>query len=114
MIFASLEQARVALLCDAVRLASSSGESFAVIGGWSPFLLNSTPIKHPGTADVDLLFAEGVTAGQLKVQSINCKAGVVSSFRDIQLAPELTPARLSKIKRKCDVSSNLFHGKMLQ
>jgi hypothetical protein len=66
MIFASLEQARVALLCDAVRLASTSGESFAVIGGWSPFLLNSTPLKHPGTADVDLLFAEGVTAGRLK------------------------------------------------
>jgi hypothetical protein len=66
IIFKSLEQARVALLCDAVRLASSSGESFAVIGGWSPFLLNSTPIGHPGTADVDLLFAEGVTPGRLK------------------------------------------------
>jgi hypothetical protein len=66
MIFESLEQARAALLCDAVKLASSSGEQFAVVGGWSPFLLNSAPIKHPGTADVDLLFAEAVTAGRLK------------------------------------------------
>jgi hypothetical protein len=64
--FESLEEARVALLCNAVRLASSSSESFAVIGGWSPFLLNSAPIPHPGTADVDLLFAEGVTPGRLK------------------------------------------------
>jgi hypothetical protein len=66
MIFKSLEDARLALLFDAVKLASSTGESFAVVGGWSPFLLNSTPIRHPGTADVDLLFAEGVTPGRLK------------------------------------------------
>jgi hypothetical protein len=66
MIFESMEQARLALLCNAVGVASSSGESFAVVGGWSPFLLNSTPIRHPGTADVDLLFAEGVTPGRLK------------------------------------------------
>jgi hypothetical protein len=37
-----------------------------VIGGWSPFLLNSKPTKHPGTADVDLLFAKGVTPGRLR------------------------------------------------
>lgn len=66
MAFESLEDARVALLCDAVSLASRCGEPFVVIGGWSPFLLNSTPIKHPGTADVDLLFAEGVTPGRLR------------------------------------------------
>jgi hypothetical protein len=66
MSFASLEEARVALLCDAVSLASRAGEQFAVIGGWSPFLLNSAPIKHPGTADVDLLFSEGVTPGRLR------------------------------------------------
>jgi len=67
MSFASLEEARVALLCDAVSLASRAGEQFAVIGGWSPFLLNSAPIKHPGTADVDLLFSEGVTPGRLRM-----------------------------------------------
>jgi len=48
-----------------LQLRTPLGEPFAVIGGWSPFLLNSHPIRHPGTADVDLLFAEGVTPGQL-------------------------------------------------
>jgi hypothetical protein len=64
--FDNLEEARKALLCNAVTVARSSGEPFAVVGGWSPFLLNSQPIRHPGTADVDLLFAEGVTPGQLQ------------------------------------------------
>jgi integrase len=34
--------------------------------------------------------------------------------RRTQLALQLAPAHLSKIKRKRDVSSKLFHGKMLQ
>jgi hypothetical protein len=64
--FDNLEEARKALLCHAVGVAKASGEPFAVIGGWSPVLLNSEPIRHPGTADVDLLFAEGVSPGRLQ------------------------------------------------
>jgi hypothetical protein len=66
MPYEHLEDARKALLCDAVSIAQSSGEPFAVVGGWSPLLLNSHPIKHPGTKDVDLLFAHGVSPGQLQ------------------------------------------------
>jgi hypothetical protein len=54
------------LLCDAVAVAQESGKEFVVIGGWSPYLLNSGVIPHPGTRDVDLLFERGSTVGELE------------------------------------------------
>jgi len=37
-----------ALLLESVAIADDAGITFAVIGGWSPLLLNSSPIPHPG------------------------------------------------------------------
>jgi hypothetical protein len=64
--FKDLKDARLALLGEACRIASSVRLEYAVCGGWSPLLRNSSPITHPGTKDVDLLFANGVDAGGLK------------------------------------------------
>jgi hypothetical protein len=65
VMFQNLMDATEAVLGEAVLLAHRSTFPFAVIGGWSPFLLNSGPILHPGTRDVDLLFSRGKEIGAL-------------------------------------------------
>src|SRR5688572_28917293 len=66
MDYPSVSEALRALLVDSVKTAHTSGLAFAVVGGWSPLLLNSHPIGHPGTRDVDLLFHQGTTVGGLQ------------------------------------------------
>lgn len=54
------------LLGDCVKLLSKTKQDYVIVGGWSPLLLNNGTIRHPGTHDVDLLFSEGKTEGELK------------------------------------------------
>lgn len=54
------------LLGDCVKLLSTAKQDYVIIGGWSPLILNSGIITHPGTHDVDLLFSEGKSEGELK------------------------------------------------
>jgi len=54
------------LLGDCVKLLSAVKQDYVIVGGWSPLLLNSGVIRHPGTHDVDLLFSEGKSEGELK------------------------------------------------
>lgn len=65
-IYESLNAAARGLLGEASAIASGCGKEFAVCGGWSPVLRNSTRVSHPGTKDVDLLFSEGATKDSLK------------------------------------------------
>lgn len=60
-VYSSVSQALKGLLVESVSIAQSANLEFAVVGGWSPLLLNSRPIPHPGTRDVDLLFHQGTT-----------------------------------------------------
>ena len=53
------------LLCDTVSVLQRTDRKFAIIGGWSPYLLNVGEIRHPGTRDVDVLFQDGETTGDL-------------------------------------------------
>ncbi len=53
------------MLIDAVNCVGGTGHDFAVVGGWSPVLLNSHTIPHPGTIDADLLFSRGAEEGGL-------------------------------------------------
>lgn len=64
--FPDLQTARLALLGESCEIANSVGLEYAVCGGWSPFLRNAKPIPHPGTKDVDLLFADGVNVKGLR------------------------------------------------
>lgn len=73
-VYESLNAAAKGLLGEATAIANKCGKQFAVCGGWSPVLRNSTRISHPGTRDVDLLFSEGVEKAALK--------DVVSAFLD--------------------------------
>lgn len=65
-VYKSLNAAARGLLGEASAIASGCGKEFAVCGGWSPVLRNSTRVSHPGTRDVDLLFSEGATKESLK------------------------------------------------
>jgi hypothetical protein len=47
------------LLAESVGIVKPLGLSFVIVGGWSPFLCNGHPIRHPGTRDVDILFLDG-------------------------------------------------------
>lgn len=64
--YASLRGAATGLLGETMQIMATSGEVFAVVGGWSPLLLNGGPIPHPGTRDVDLLFDRGAEEQALR------------------------------------------------
>lgn len=49
------------LLGEAATVLASVDEPYVVIGGWSPVLLSSHRVPHPGTRDVDVLFSRGST-----------------------------------------------------
>lgn len=72
--YPDLKSARLGLLGESCEIANRVGLEYAVCGGWSPFLRNSAPIQHPGTKDVDLLFADGV--------KVNALSDVVEAFID--------------------------------
>src|SRR6266566_9971104 len=64
--YPSLLSATKGLLGEVVQTVGPANVGdFAVIGGWSPFFLNGSPIPHPGSRDVDLLFREGRTEHSL-------------------------------------------------
>lgn len=64
--YGSLLSGAKGLLGECVRVLSGSKEEYIIIGVWSPLLLNSGTIQHPGTHDVDLLFREGKKERELK------------------------------------------------
>jgi hypothetical protein len=75
------------LLVEVSALLTGAGAEFVVVGGWSPYLLNSTEHKHPGTKDVDILFSDGAAEGGLEqFVSLLLKNGFMPSAKhDFQL-----------------------------
>jgi hypothetical protein len=86
-VYESLNAAARGLLGEASAIAISCGKEFAICGGWSPVLRNSTVVSHPGTRDVDLLFSEGAKKESLKnVVSVFLKSGyLVSAKHEFQI-----------------------------
>jgi hypothetical protein len=64
--YTDIQTGAYGLLYDTTKLLNGLGVKYIVIGGWTPFLLNSTPILHPGTKDVDVLFDGAYEKGKLK------------------------------------------------
>lgn len=54
--YTDIQTGAFGLLYDTTKLLNELGVKYIIIGGWTPFLLNSKPILHPGTKDVDVLF----------------------------------------------------------
>jgi len=61
MKYNNLNEATIHVLGKYCNFLNELKTEYLIIGGWSPFLLNSNPIQHPGTRDVDVLFLEGAT-----------------------------------------------------
>ena len=72
--YKDVQAASIGLLAESVKILKGFTIDYAVVGGWSPYLRNSSPISHPGTKDVDLLFEPAATEGKL--------SEVISAFFD--------------------------------
>lgn len=55
------QTAALGLLGEVSTVLATQIVDFVVIGGWLPFLFNSSPIAHPGTFDVDILLNEATS-----------------------------------------------------
>jgi hypothetical protein len=89
--YPTIEAAARGLLGDVVS-AIGAPETYVVVGGWSPCLLNSGKIRHPGTKDVDLLFREAAKKGSLEsvVKDLSNHGFMPSAKHEFQLLKILT------------------------
>ncbi|WP_026367571.1 hypothetical protein [Bacteroides sp. 14(A)] len=62
----SIEEGALVLLGESTKILNDNEMEYLIVGGWSPFLLNSGVIPHPGTRDVDILFKSGRKIGELE------------------------------------------------
>lgn len=53
--FENEQVAAKAMLLEVGNLLNKHTIDYSVLGGWIPYLFNSTPITHPGTFDVDIV-----------------------------------------------------------
>jgi hypothetical protein len=63
--FSSEQDAAKAMLLETAKLLNAKTIDYAVIGGWVPFLFNSSPISHPGTFDVDVVLNTAMSRDQV-------------------------------------------------
>jgi len=78
----TIQDGALALLGETVDILNNNYIEYIIVGGWSPFLLNSSPFPHPGTKDVDILFKSGTQKGELKTLiEVFLKGGFVQSAK---------------------------------
>lgn len=80
------------LLKETIHILEKAKVEYIIIGGWSPFLLNSNKLfSHPGTKDVDILFKDGADKYELKniIQDFLKKDFLLSAKHDFQLLKEI-------------------------
>jgi hypothetical protein len=53
--FSTEQEAAKAMLIEVGSLLNKYTIDYAVLGGWIPYLFNSSPLQHPGTFDVDIV-----------------------------------------------------------
>lgn len=63
-----LNEAMEFFLVETINFLNDLELEYVVVGGWSPYLLNSqeSKISHPGTHDIDVMFDDAVEETQLK------------------------------------------------
>jgi hypothetical protein len=75
------------LLNETAKILNENSVNYIIVGGWSPYLLNSTEIKHPGTKDVDILFENAYKQEELKeiISKFIDSGFILSAKHDFQL-----------------------------
>ncbi len=63
--YSDIQTGALGMLYETTSLLNRLGVKYIIVGGWSPYLLNSKPIPHPGTKDVDVLFDGAYEKGRL-------------------------------------------------
>lgn len=94
MEFPDIQSGAFGLLYDTTKLLNDLGVKYIVIGGWTPFLLNSSPIIHPGTKDVDILFDGAYEKGKLRdvIIAFLERGFILSAKHDFQLFRQIKVA----------------------
>lgn len=90
--FATMQDAVSALLLDVTTFLNSTGHDYMIVGGWSPFLLNKTDHRHPGTRDIDVLFSDGNVRNKLRdvIRGMLDRGYKASAKHDFQLLRPVT------------------------
>jgi len=75
------------LLTEAILAIGKTNLKYLIVGGWVPYLRNSTRYDHPGTKDVDILFSDGNIEGKIgrAVGAFLDQGFLVSAKHDFQM-----------------------------
>lgn len=79
------------VLLDAVGMLADEGmDDYVIIGGWCPYLRNSSGLKHPGTLDVDILFRDAYQHGAIGsiIEALKKKGFIPSAKHPFQMLIE--------------------------
>lgn len=89
-----LQTGATLLLYETTSLLNDLGVNYIIVGGWSPFLLNSAPHLHPGTKDVDVLFDKAYEKGKLSeiILEFISHGYLLSAKHDFQLFKSINVA----------------------
>lgn len=89
--YQNIQDGAFGMLYESTNILNSLDVKYIVVGGWSPYLLNSNPIPHPGTNDVDVLFDKGYEKGKLKeiIAALLDSGFILSAKHDFQLFKEI-------------------------
>lgn len=89
--YQDIQNGALGLLYETTSLLNMLKVKYVIVGGWTPYLLNSKPIHHPGTKDVDVLFDEGYKKGALKevITEFLNNGFLLSAKHDFQLFKEM-------------------------
>ena len=85
--FPNLMDGASAMLAEIATILNRLKVDYIVVGGWSPYLLNSSPISHPGTRDVDILFEKAYNKHSLGpiINELLQQGFILSAKHDFQL-----------------------------
>lgn len=89
--YKNIQDGAFGMLYECTNLLNKLNTKYIVVGGWSPYLLNSSPISHPGTKDVDILFDGAYEKGKLKeiILAFLDNGFIMSAKHDFQLFKEI-------------------------
>ncbi len=89
--FPDIQSGAFGLLYETTTLLNKIGTKYIIVGGWTPYLLNSAPIPHPGTKDVDVLFDKAYEKGKLRevIMSFLDNGFILSAKHDFQLFKQI-------------------------
>ena len=85
--YSDIQTGALGLLYETTSLLNALKAKYIIVGGWSPYLLNSGAILHPGTKDVDVLFDGAYEKGTLKevINNFLENGFILSAKHDFQL-----------------------------